>query len=384
MSEARAAQPLRFFQSVLGGWFSMRLFPRLIRLVIIGALLGVVYSLFYASDRYVSEANVVIRKTDSVSTPSFDIPLLASGISGVTRPDQLLLRDYLLSMDMFRKLDTELGLRAHYSDSSRDIVSRMWLTDAPMEWFRRYFLTRVSVVYDDFAGVLRIDVQAYDAPTAHAISAMMVKEGERYMNQLGHELAQAQVDFLTHQVDVAKQRFLEASQVLLKFQNEKGLLSPQATAESLTTLIGELEAQRAQLQTQLAALPKSLDRSHPNILMLQQSIAAVDRQIAGEKARLTSRSGGRSLNVTLEEFQRLQLEVSFTQDIYKSSITALEKGRIDAARLLEKVSVLQSPTLPEYPMEPRRLYDAFVTLLVAGILVGILKLLENIVRDHVD
>ena len=384
MNEARTARPSGFFQSILGGWFSMRLFPRLIHLVVIGALLGVVYSLLYASDRYVSEANVIIRKTDSVSTPAFDIPLLASGISGASRPDQLLLRDYLLSMDMFRKLDTELGLRAHYSDSSRDIISRMWLKDAPMEWFRRYFLGRVSVAYDDFAGVLRISVQAYDAATAYAISAMMVREGERYMNQLGHELAQAQVDFLTHQVDLARQRFRAASQVLLKFQNEKGLLSPQATAESLTTLIGELEAQRAQLQTQLAALPKNLDSSHPNILMLRQSIAAVDKQIAGEKARLTTSSGGHALNVTLEEFQRLQMEVGFEQDIYKSSIAALEKGRIDAARLLEKVSVLQSPTLPEYPMEPRRLYSAFTTLLIATILAGILKLLENIVRDHVD
>ena len=117
--------------------------------------------------------------------------------------------------------------------------------------------------------------------------------------------------------------------------------------------------------------------------MLKQALAAIERQIDQEKAKLASASG-RTLNSTVEEFQRLQMEVSFTQDIYKTALTALEKGRIDAIRLLEKVSVLQSPTLPEYPMKPSRIYNVLVTLLLAVVLGGIVKLLESIVLDHVD
>jgi len=52
--------------------------------------------------------------------------------------------------------------------------------------------------------------------------------------------------------------------------------------------------------------------------------------------------------------------------------------------MLDKVSVLQAPTLPEYPMEPRRIYNTLVTLLFALMLAGILKLLEGIILDHVD
>jgi capsular polysaccharide transport system permease protein len=52
--------------------------------------------------------------------------------------------------------------------------------------------------------------------------------------------------------------------------------------------------------------------------------------------------------------------------------------------MLEKVSVLQTPTLAEYPMEPRRIYNAVITLLFGLMLAGILKLLESIVLDHVD
>lgn len=371
------------FGARLRSWFSLRLFDHAVRVILILAVLASAYWLIFASNRYVSEANVIIRKTDTVGAPSFDLGMLVSGVATVDRANQLLLRDYLLSVDMLKKLDQSLDLRTHYSSSDHDLVSRMWFQDASLEWFHRHYLRRVEVEFDDFSGVLRIKVQAYNPEMAQAITQQLVQEGERYMNVLGHEMAQVQVNFLVTQVDQAQDRFQKASQDLLNYQNKAGLLSPQATAESINAIVAALEGQRAQLQTQLASLPKTLDRDHPNILMLKQSLRAVDAQIKEEKLKLATPSGG-TLNKYVEEFYRLEMNVQFTQEIYKSSLSALEKGRIDATRMLEKVSVLQSATLPEYPMEPRRLYNTLVTLLLALILAGILKLLKSIVLDHVD
>lgn len=370
-------------QKIRENWLGIRLFTHLIRLTLVLSVLGALYWLLLASDRYVSETSLIIRKTDSVNAPSLDISMLVSGVGGVNRSDQLLLREYLLSVDMLNKLDAALHLREHYSNHQHDLLSRMWFQDASIEWFHRYYLSRVSVEYDDFAGVLRIDAQAFDAETAQAIAHLLVQEGERYMNQLGHELAQAQVDFLTTQVNLAQLRFQQARQALLQFQNNKGLVSPQGTVETISTIIAKLEEQRSQLTTQIASLPKTISPNHPNLLLLKQSLAAIDRQIADEKSRLASASG-HALNSTAEEFQRLQMEATFTQDLYKAALTTLEKGRMDATRMLEKVSVLQAPTHPEYPMQPRRLYNTLLTLLGGLMLAGILKLLESIIRDHID
>ena len=361
----------------------LRLFDWLIRLIVVFTVVMVAYWLVFASDRYVSEANVIIRKTDSIGAPGFDVAMLFSGMAGAERSNQLLLREYLLSVDMLKKLDAALNLRAHYSDPSKDIVSRMWFEDASMEWFHRHYLSRVDAVYDDFAGVLRLEVQAYDADTAQAISQMLVQEGERYMNELGHELAEVQVGFLKDQVELAQARFQQASQALLNYQNKEGMISPQAAAENISAIIAGLEAQRAQLQTQLASLPKRLDSDHPNRVMLNQALAAVDKQIKQEKIKLATPTGG-TLNASVEEFQRLEMDVAFTQELYKSSLMALEKGRIDATRMLEKVSVLQAPTYPEYPMQPRRIYNTVITVILAFVLVGLLRLLRSIVMDHVD
>lgn len=388
MSDTSAPTKKNLFQKIIlisriRSFFSLRLFDYAVYLILVLAVVSTAYWLFFASDRYVSEANVIIRKTDSVGAPTFDLGMLVSGVASVDRANQLLLRDYLLSVDMLKKLDHSLNLRAHYSSSEHDLVSRMWFQDASLEWFYRHYLSRVQVEFDEFSGVLRIKVQAYDSEMAQAIANELVQEGERYMNVLGHEMAQVQVDFLVTQVDQAQERFQKASQDLLNYQNAAGLLSPQATAESINTIVAALESQRAQLQTQLASLPKTLDRDHPNILMLKQSLKAVDEQIKREKLKLATPSGG-TLNTYVEEFYRLEMNVQFTQELYKSSLTALEKGRIDATRMLEKVSVLQSATLPEYPMEPRRLYSMLVTILVALMLAGILRLLKSIVLDHVD
>lgn len=355
-----------------------------IRLILVGTISATMYWLLLASNRFVSEGTIIIQKTNTTSGVSFDLSTLVSGASsGVNRPDQLLLREYLLSLDMLKKLDEALDLRSHYSDRRRDLISRMWFKDASLEWFHQYYCSRVNIAFDDYAGVLRIEAQAYDPQTAQAIANMLLQEGERYMNELGHQLAEAQVTFLTKQVTLAQDRLQQANNTLLAFQNQKGLVSPQGTAENISAIIAKLEAQKSELQTKMATLPTTLVPNHPNILMLKQARVAVDRQIAQERAKLAAPSG-KPLNATVEEFQRLQLAATFAQDIYKTALVALEQGRMEATRTLKKVSILQSPSHPEYPMKPRRLYNTLVTLLFAALIAGTLKLLESIVLDHID
>lgn len=356
---------------------------KIISAALIASLLAAFYWVLIASDRYVSDAHVIIQRTDLPGGQGMDFSSLLAGVGNSSRADQLLLRDHLLSIDMLRKLDEALGLRAHYSDSARDPISRMWLQDVSIEWFHRHYLQRVQVEFDDYAGVLVIKAQAFDAKMAQRLSAMLVQEGERFMNQLAHQLAQAQVSFLEHQVVQMNDRVLQTRSAVLNFQNKKGLVSPEATAESIAAIVARLETQRSDLQTQRASLQAYLVKDHPNVVMLNQQIAAVELQIVQEQTKLAAPAGG-TLNRTVEEFQRLEMEAAFAQDVYKTALAALEKGRIEATRTIKKVSVLQVPTLPEYPLEPRRYYNTLVFLLVAMLLAGIAHLLVAIVRDHTD
>ena len=357
---------------------------RILSATMLIALLLSFYWLIMASDRYISESHIIIQRTDiSGNTQSFDITSLL-GQSGSNRSDQMLLRDYLLSVDMLKKLDAKLNLKAHYSNREYDIISRMWSSNPSMEWFHRHYLVRTSIDFDDFNGVLVIKSQAYDAKTANAITTILVQEGEQYMNKLAQNLARSQVVFLEEQVLDLGDKALSARQVMLEYQNKKGLVSPQAEAENLVTILAKLKQEKSELQTQKSALQAYLVASHPNIVMLDQKIASIDKQINQEQAKLTSINSGRSLNRTVEEYQRLELTAALAQDIYKSALMALEKGRIESLRTIKTVSVLQAPTFPEYPMQPRRIYNTIVSLLVSLLIAGVLHLLIAVIRDHKD
>ncbi len=339
---------------------------------------------FIASDRYVSEAHVIVQRTDLASGQTMDFGAWLPGLSGTSSSEQLLLRDHLLSVDMLNKLDAELDLRAHYQKGFwRDPFTHILTTSISIEKFHTYYLSRVSVQYDEYAGVLIIRAQAFDAETAHSIAALLVKEGERYINELAHRLAEEQVLFLQKEINSLNRRSMDARQALIAYQNKYGLASPEAMAESLTAVVNKLEAQLTELQARRTALLGYLSPKAPGIVEIDLQIDAIRKQITTEMSRLAG-SEGSSLNQTIEEYQRLQMDAKFAQDIYQTALVALEKGRVEAARTLKKVSVLQKPTMPEYPLEPRRLHNMLVFAVLAFLLAGVAHLIIIIIRDHKD
>lgn len=342
------------------------------------------YWLFVASDRYVSTAHIVIQRTDlATGATTGDLAGLIGGVSGANRADQLMMRNYLLSIGLLQKLDKELDLRSHFSDWRRDPFSRFLFANAPVEWLHRYYLSRVSVELNDYDGVLVVNAQAYTPDMAKAISEKLVLEGERFMNNVANSLAQTQVDFLENQVVQMYERLLGARQALLDYQNNKGIASPMSTAESTAAIVAKLQASLTELETQKSALQSYLVASHPSLVQLNQQIAAVEKQMAYEQNKLTS-PNGRPLNKTVEEYQRLEMQAVFADAVYKTALSALERGRIEATRTIKKISVVQAPSLPEYPLEPRRFYNTLVAFMTAFLLAGIAHLLWAVVKDHQD
>ncbi len=352
-------------------------------LALLLCLLAVVYWGVIASDRYVSEAHVIIQQMDMASAQPTGLSTLLGMPGGTNRSDQLLLRDHLLSVDMLEKLDAELGLREHYSDRSRDLISRLWFVDISREWFHRYYLSRVSVEFDEYAGVLIIRTEAFSPEKARAITTMLMDEGGRYMNMVARRLAQEQVSFLETQVGQISERVMQARQAVLAYQNERNLVSPQGTAENVFGIISQLEGQLSTLKTQRDALLGYLNPQNPSVIELDLQIASIKKQITQQQARLTS-SERQTLNRAIEEFTRLQMNAEFAQDMYKTALAALEKGRVDSVRTVKMVSVIQSPTQPQYPMEPRRIYNTAVFIVATLMLAGIVSLLSTIIREHRD
>lgn len=380
--DAPAAVPMPAMPARQG--HSARVRNAVLGLATLASFLATAYWGLIASDLYVCQADVVVERAEMGAIDPSGLGSLLSGLSGAgNRNDQMLLRNHLLSLDMLARLDTTLHLRARYADHHHDIVSRFWAADAPLARFHDYMASHVRVEYDDAQGVLHVEADAFDPATAQAIVTAMLREGAAFMNSNDHRLAQTQVDFLSGEAEQMGRRNQAARKALLAFQNKAGMVSPEDTLQSVAGTIAQLEARRSGLQTQLSTLEAYLVAAHPDVVAVRQQIAAVDAEMANERARAASPAPG-ALNRSADAFRQLEQEAQFSQTLYQTTLAALEKGRITAMQAMKQVSVIQSPSLPEYPARPRRFYNSLAFTLAAFGAAAIALLLIAVVRDHVD
>lgn len=361
---------------------------KLFSLITLASLLAVIYWGLIASDRYVSEAHVIMVNTEmsgSSNSSSMIGGINTNGGSAEFVATQMWLRDYLLSIDMMESLDAKLNLRAHYSDWHHDPISRMWLccNYNKLEKFHDYYLSRVSAELDSNSGALVIKVQAYDAKMAHAIASMLVQKGEEYMNGTAQRMLEEQMAFLKKQVAIIKDEDIKAHQMLTNFQNKKGLISPITTAASIDSVVNGLDSQRVAIEASRNAMLAYLMPNNPSILALDQQLSALNKQIKTERARLTA-PNNKQLNDTSDQAMRIQMDVSLMDGTYTAALSSLQTGRVMSALMMRKAFVLQAPTFPQYPLEPRRMYNILVFIFTLLLLAGIAQLLIAVIRDHQD
>ncbi|MES3674776.1 chain-length determining protein [Halomonas elongata] len=345
----------------------------------VAILLVAFYWALWAEDRYVSRATVVME-SPQLSQSDVSFASILTGTSSDT--DLLLLREYLLSVDMLKKVQEQLDFRSHYSEHG-DIFARLNDADTPIESLHEYYQKRVTVEMDEYAGVLNIEVQAYTPEFAQQMVQLLLDAGERHMNDMGQRLAQEQVSFLEQQLQRLNDRLKEARANLLEFQNREGLVAPQQTVESINQVVATLEGNLAQLKAQRQALSSYQSERSAEMQRVQSEIKALHEQIQQQRDRL-AQATGESLNRVSSEYKTLELQAQFAQETYSRALSTLENTRLEAARKLKQVSILQSPLMPEYSTKPDRLYNITVFALVVIFLAFVLSMLVLIIHDHRD
>lgn len=349
---------------------------------VVFSLLSSTYWLLVASDRYVSEAAVIVQRTDMGSRAPTDISSLLAGDAGGNRHDQLIMREYLLSRGVAQFLDKELALSEHYSAWTNDPLSRLAFSDTDEEFYN-YLKSRVYVEYDEYSGVLVVRAQAFSPQTAQAIARRMIEAGEQFMNQSAQDLAKAQIGYLEGQVAALNAKAIAARQDVVNYQNRVGIASPADEARAIGAIIADLTARKTELQTELTAKRSFLVDTHPSIVELEQQIAALTSQIDKESQRLAAPQGGK-LNSKIEEFERLEARAKFSEDVYRAAIASLEKLRFESTRTIKRLSVVQAPNLPQKAELPDRLRQALVYSLLAFLFAGVSHLIVLIIKDHRD
>ena len=350
-------------------------------LAILAMIVAIIYWGFLVKERYVSKANIVLQTPD-IAPPELSFSSMMAGASATNTADLLYLREYLLSVDVLKSLDKKLDLRGHYASNEIDMFNRLDAT-APIEFFHDYYLSKISVVLDSYSNVLIVSTSAYTANMAHSITSNLLKLGEQHMNKMGQRLANEQLTFIEKQVDELALKLEAAQQELLKYQDEQGLISPTQTTESLFTITAQLNAELIKLKAEKSALSSVMSANSPEVKRITNNIKALESQIKLEQSKMTGQ-GKTTLNKASADYNALLLKAQFAQEIYSNALATLEATRVEAARKLKQVSILQSPSQPEYPVEPDRVYNITISIILILLLSVILGLMLAVIRDHKD
>lgn len=354
-----------------------------IAVILVPFTLALIYYVFLAANRYVSESIITVRRAnqDAVNIPG--AALLLAGVNPPAREDTLYLREYIHSLALLKRLDARFKLRAHFESEKLDPFYRLY-PSASQEWFLAYYRSRVEVLFDDVSSLLTVRVQGFDPGLAQALNQAILEESEGFVNAFSQRMAREQMAFAEEELKRASQRLQAAKSEVLAFQAKNRQLDPTVQAQASAALVAELQATLARQEAELRNLRSFLNEDSFQVQAVRNQIDAVRKQLDEERRRATSGGEDAGLTDQASHFRDLTLQAGFAEDAYKSALSAVENARIDATRKLKSLVVVEPPARPETAAHPRRLYNLVTLLVVCCLLYGVSRLVVATIQDHQD
>ncbi len=352
----------------------------LILVVVAPTVVAAVYFLLIASPRYVSEARFIVRAANQPQPSSLGVALQGVGLS-TTSTDAFAVHEYALSQSGIQDLKKQFDLDAMLKPRGADVFSG-WprlgedRSDRSLEAALERFVT---IGYDSATGISTLRVQGFAARDSHALAEAMLRGGERLVNRLNDRASADAVRDARAARDEARLRLADAQAQLTAFRNQEQFIDPARTATEGGQLIGNLLATVAALRAERAQVAAGAPDS-PQIPALDNRIAAYERQIEMERAKIAGSSN--SLAGKLGAYEDLMLQRELADRELTQSTTALVAAEQEARRQKLYLERIVNPNLPDRPSQPRRLISILIVFATSLLIYGVGWLVWAGVREH--
>ncbi|WGM32270.1 chain-length determining protein [Brevundimonas sp. NIBR11] len=349
--------------------------------VALPTMLAALYYLVIATPRYVSEARFIVRASTQGSQPS----VLGAALQGVglstAQSDAFAVHEYIKSRDALRELGRRFDIPAILNPRGADAFSRYprpWDSTGE-EGLYKGFNRFVVVGYDSTTGISTLRVEAFRAEDARQLNLALLAGGEQLVNRLNERAMGDAVAEASTARDEARARLTGIQQELTAFRNREGFIDPELAARESSSLIGGLLATVAQLRADRSQLAGEAPQS-PQLPILDGRIAAYERQIAAERAKVAGAST--SLAPRVGVYTDLELRQALADRELAEATSALLTAQQEARRQKLYLDRIVTPNLPDRPTQPRR-WTAILTVFASSILIyGVGWLVWAGVREH--
>lgn len=358
--------------------------------VALPTIASAIYFVGIASDQYVVEFKFAVRDAQSAAGTGISGQLNLGGFGVSTAPNPLenyIVTEFLKSRQAVDELQAKIDVTHLYSRPDIDWWAR-FDASKPIEKFVTYWQKMMSASYDQVTGTAIAEVRAFSPQDAYLIGSTLVTMSEELINKISNRPQRDAVRFAEDDVRRAEARLKTVRAELTRFRNSEQLIDPQANVVTSNVLLAQsLRGTISQLQTDLAALQKdkNLHRDAPPIVSLQTRIKSTQEQLAAIEGQVRNmRDGNNPLSKVVAEFEQLDLERQFAQNMVLSTMQKLEEARASLLAQHIYVTPFVNPAMPQSSTYPRRLISIAITAFVCLLFWVIGLLLVRSIREHLN
>lgn len=336
----------------------------------IGLILAVVIALLIPNE-YTSTAQLMPPDQQALSSPSLlsaltgagAVARLGGGLMSARSPGGTFI-GMLNSQTEQDEIINRLGLQQVYHCK--------FLVDA-----RKILAARTVIDEDKNSGIIRISVTDRNPARARDIAKAYVEELNKLVNSLSTSSASREREFLEQRLASLKSNLDATSLKLSQFSSRNATINPQSQGQALITNASRLQSELITAQSDLSGLKEIYSDGNVRVREAQARIDELQSQL-----RKMGKAGGKSdgsnqqsnqlypsirelplLGVTYADLSR---QLAMQEGIYETLDKQYELARVEEAKEIPTVKVLDEPQVPERKSSPHRSIIVLLGILIAA------------------
>ncbi len=350
----------------------------------IGGAGGLAYSLI-APSWYQAGLTVVPseKRSDPGASLAAKLPSLSSTLGSALAADAQRIQAVLTSNSVTDAIIEKFDLKSHYGKEH-------------IEHAREALWKHCSTSVDGKSSVVTLACEDKDPKRAMEMAAFFGEEGNRVFGRVSASSAREERKFLEKQVENSRHDVDEASRKLREFQIRHKIIDLPEQSKAVISAMAAIKGDLMSKQLQLSYLRNFSSPGESSVRQLQEQIGIMEEQLAElEQSRpqpdsSTSPPPAKAAQKNADffpdamsvpelkfELEELYREQKIQETLFFLMTQRYEMAKVDEARDTSTFQILDHPTLPTFPVRPRRMRAAILGL-VGGLALGMIFLLAPV------
>lgn len=327
---------------------------RITSFLLLPLLIALVYMSAFAPHYYRSDSTfTVVSAVENGDAPAGGMVALG----GTSFTDGYRVKQYLLSAEALAELDRKENFLSHFGGVE---------PSAALDFYR----DRVRITVDQQQKLVLMRVDAKSGPDSVRFANALLVLAQEKIRSISEQIDRDQLAALQEEEKQAKSRLGSALEHLQSVQVARLEIDPRKSAESIFTIINQLETDLSEQEALRAALlANDLDGS-PLLPRINARIEALRSQIERQESRLIAASTNNTVQRSIALYDAALAEKEVAEAGLQTARETLDRARLRGLDHRKYLIVVARPIPSIAPESPRLFYVLFgiSVLLMAYIL----------------